>query len=824
MILIRRYLALFLTALLIFSQPLLAQESGEIDYQIWENVATQAERQSENIETTSEELAALRGRIVEWRGRLQAGKNVNGAEIKSVRDQIAALGPAPAEGETEDEEIADRRAQLQKNLSALQAPRLQADEAFSRAESIIRRIDEVTAERQVTELVRVSPSPLVPSNWPAALSDAGKLAQGIASEARQRTMDRDIWGEMQPKLPQVLGYLIAAVLLLTIGRRWIDGLPSRLSAHATEYSRAVVAFVASLGQIALPLIGLFLLVRAIKASALPGEWTLPFWNALPVTGMIVYSGYWLSRQLFPAQVVAYDTLWMEQKAKNSARRMVNTLAVLFGLHHLLSSAVLPLSGIYERLGDETNRVQLDVSEAAASVWHFLLIALAALALFRLGNALRRLNRSELEQQSARYRIMSFMGRLSRLVAVGTVIPGVMGMINLANGIIWPWILTLALFGVLILLKDFCADVFSMIKRGEEGAREGLIPMLIGFGLIILSLPVFLLIWGARGTDLAEMWVSFRQGVSFGGINLSPGSVLTLLIVFVIGYMMTRGLQGMFRNTILPKTKLDAGGQNAVVAGLGYVGIFLAALLAIASAGIDLSSLAIVAGALSVGIGFGLQNIVSNFVSGIILLIERPISVGDWIEAGGQQGIVQRISVRSTQVETFDKTEVIVPNSDLISQPVINWTRNSQTGRVIIPVGVAFGSDTRRVQQVLQEIIEDQPLVTVDPAPYVLFRGFGTDRLEFEIRAILSDVGAGLGVTSEVCHQIVERFAAEGIVIPFMQRDIWLRNPEALDRDAKPQVQAARPPAPQPDPRIAADTAEGGDSLPDSDGGPDDGAR
>ncbi|MDP0927041.1 DUF3772 domain-containing protein [Paracoccus onubensis] len=824
MILIRRYLALFLTAVLIFSQPLLAQESGEIDYQIWENVATQAERQSENIETTSEELAALRGRIVEWRGRLQAGKNVNGAEIKSVRDQIAALGPAPAEGETEDEEIADRRAQLQKNLSALQAPRLQADEAFSRAESIIRRIDEVTAERQVTELVRVSPSPLVPSNWPAALSDAGKLAQGIASEARQRTTDRDIWGEMQPKLPQVLGYLIAAVLLLTIGRRWIDGLPSRLSAHATEYSRAVVAFVASLGQIALPLIGLFLLVRAIKASALPGEWTLPFWNALPVTGMIVYSGYWLSRQLFPAQVVAYDTLWMEQKAKNSARRMVNTLAVLFGLHHLLSSAVLPLSGIYERLGDETNRVPLDVSEAAASVWHFLMIALAALALFRLGNALRRLNRSELEQQSARYRIMSFMGRLSRLVALATVIPSIMGMINLANGIIWPWILTLALFGVLILLKDFCADVFSMIKRGEEGAREGLIPMLIGFGLIILSLPVFLLIWGARGTDLAEMWVSFRQGVSFGGVNLSPGSVLTLLIVFVIGYMMTRGLQGMFRNTILPKTKLDAGGQNAVVAGLGYVGIFLAALLAIASAGIDLSSLAIVAGALSVGIGFGLQNIVSNFVSGIILLIERPISVGDWIEAGGQQGIVQRISVRSTQVETFDKTEVIVPNSDLISQPVINWTRNSQTGRVIIPVGVAFGSDTRRVQQVLQEIIEDQPLVTVDPAPYVLFRGFGTDRLEFEVRAILSDVGAGLGVTSEVCHQIAERFAAEGIVIPFMQRDIWLRNPEALDRDAKPQVQAVRPAAPQPDPRIAADTAEGGDSLPDSDGGPDDGAR
>lgn len=820
----RVFPAVFLMALLFAVQPLAAQEGNGIDYQAWESIASQAEELGSDATATSEELAAMRGRIAGWRGRLQKAQNANGAQIASVKEQIAALGPAPAEGETEDEEIASRREELHKKLSTLQAPRLQAVEAFSRADSIIKQIDEVTDERQATVLAQLSPSPLLPSSWPPALADGAKLVAGIAEEAGQRTMDMGIWSQMRPNFPQVAGYLIAAILLLTIGRRWVNGLPSRLSAHASEYSRAVVAFVVSLGQIALPVAGLFLLVRAIKASGLPGDWTLPFWDALPLAGLILFSGYWLSGQIFPVKMVAYDTLNMEQKPRNSARRMTNALALLFAIHHLLSSAVLPLSGVYERVGDEANRVPLEFSDAAISVWHFVLIALAGLALFRLGNALRKLNHKESEAgQGARYRVLSVMGRLSRLMVVIVTALGVMGFINLANGLLWPWILTLALIGLLILLKDFAADIFSMVKHGEEGARDGLIPMLIGFALIILSLPLFLLIWGARGTDLAELWTNFQQGVSFGGITLSPGSVVTLLVVFTIGYMVTRGLQGTFRNTILPKTRLDAGGQNAVVSGLGYVGIFLAALLAITSAGIDLSSLAIVAGALSVGIGFGLQNIVSNFVSGIILLIERPISVGDWIEAGGQQGIVQRISVRSTQVETFDKTEVIVPNSDLISQPVINWTRASQTGRIIIPVGVAYGSDTRRVERILKEIIEDQPLVTVEPAPAVLFRRFGADRLEFEIRAILSDVGAGLGVTSEVCHQIAERFAAEGIEIPFAQRDIWLRNPEVL-RDGGTEPVRPEPAAPQSppvptrhDPRIAFDEAEDGDGIPDADG-------
>ena len=814
----RHLIATFLVALLaLTAAPAIAQS---VNYDTWNQVAERAESLTANPQATNEELARTRARIVDWRDRLQEGQNANGDRIATLRNQIEALGPAPAEGATEDEEVANRRTELNQQLSTAQAPRIAATEATSRANSIIGQIDEIVRQRQALELAKQTPSPVLPASWAAAATEGLALLEGVGGEVSGQDATPEIWADLRPRLPYVAGYLIAALLILTYGRAWIVALPTRLSSRASEYSKAVLAFVVSLGQIAVPMAGVYLGISAIQATGLPGPWTTPFLNALPVAAVILFGGIWMARALFPRTAIAYTSLQMTEEARVSAGRMVQTLALLMAIHHILSRAMLPLSGLYEQGEAQVGRVPVQFGEASAGVWHLVLIVLAALAMFRLGNILRRLTRDAVTQDlSYRHWIAAWAGRLTRIIAPIAVLLTAAGFVNLGNLLVWPWLFSLALVGLLILLQDFTADLFNMMQRGAEGAREGLAPLLTGFGLVLASIPIFLIIWGSSGAELAEYWVRFRQGISLGGVNLSPGAILTFLIIFAIGYALTRGVQGMLRTSILPKTRLDAGGQNAVVSGLGYVGIFLAALLAITSAGIDMSSFAIVAGALSVGIGFGLQNIVSNFVSGIILLIERPVSVGDWISAGGQQGIVKKISVRATLVETFDKTEVIVPNSDLISQPVTNWTRHNKVGRIIIPVGVAYGSDTKKVENVLREIVEDHPLVSIDPAPAILFRGLGADALNFEIRAILADVGTGLGVTSDLLHSIVQRFGAEGIEIPFAQRDIWLRNPEALpgqshgpaSRNAQPGALTAPTTV---SPELTRDDADEAPGLPD----------
>ncbi|WP_207100365.1 DUF3772 domain-containing protein [Paracoccus shandongensis] len=779
---IRAFMAVIATVLVLVMSPAWAQEPSLPDYGRWDRVATQAEGLTRDEDTATAQLESIRGDIVGWRGRFEEAQGVNGERIATLESQIAALGPAPAEGATEAEDIATRRADLQKQLSEAQAPRLAAVEAFSRADAIVRQIDDTLARRAASQMAQQSTSPLLPANWIIAASETRRLAAGIIENTGLRISERATWPELKPRLPYVLGYLVTAFVLLTFGRYWVETLPRRISARTSDYSRAAVTFIVSLLQIILPMIGIYLMISALTATGIFGPWTRPFLEALPGAGVILFGSSWLARQLFPGQSINYDTVNMAPKDRQRARWLTNTLATVFAVHYVASQAFLPLSGLVER-SSNLQRIPVDFAEGAAVVFNFVLITVAAALLFKLGNILRKLKPwSDKTGASYRHRVLAWAGKLTRVMAILAVALTAFGFVNLGNLATWPWVQSLALIGLLVLLQDFIADVFNMLKRGQEGAREGLAPLLIGFALIVLSVPVFMLIWGASVNELAEYWVRFRQGATLGGVRLSPGAVLMFILVFGIGYSITRGIQGAMRTSVLPKTKLDAGGQNAVVSGIGYVGIVLAAMLAITSAGIDLSSFAIVAGALSVGIGFGLQNIVSNFVSGIILLIERPVSVGDWISAGGQQGIVKRISVRSTQVETFDKQQVIVPNSDLISQPVTNWTRQSKTGRIIIPISVSYGTDTRKVARILTEIIEDQPLVTIDPAPAVLFRGITVDGLNFEIRAVISDVGSGLSVTSEVYHQIVERFVHEGIGMAFTTRDIWRESQDLPDAD------------------------------------------
>ena len=768
--------ALGLTALLVWlTGAAVAQEPVLPDFDQWESVASTAEEAIDATDTTETMLEVQRARLVEYRTKFDAARNLNAARINALREQIAALGTPPeGEGaEPESPEVAANREELNRQLNTLLTPVQRAEAAYLRADALIGQIDVALRERQTEQLMEVVPTPLNPVHWRTAIDDLATAAGEIAAEAPD---DADsARRNLRSSLPAVLGLTVLGLVLIFRGHHWSTTIVGRLQQFGAR-GFGIWRFVVSLLRIILPTVGLVLLAMAILAT----DWLGPRGSALvqllPVIGGAMLGVRWVAERVF-SRDEDEALILLPRPERKAVRFYVSIITVTVILGAIIRA-------IFE--GQQP-------AETTEAVLRLPVMLLSAFALFRIGRILHGHSdpvpedtpASEEPRVSTLSRVVRGLGLGAMIVAVVAPLLLISGYYNAAVSLLPPYVTTLVLLGLVMTLQRFLADVYGAMTGQGVQARDALMPVFFGLILLLLSLPVMALAWGARVTDLTELWALFSRGFAFGETRIRPTDFLSFAVIFVIGYAATRLIQGALRSNVLPKTRMDIGGQNAIVSGIGYVGIFLAALLAITGAGIDLSALAYVAGALSVGIGFGLQNVVSNFVSGIILLIERPISEGDWIEVGGQMGYVRDISVRSTRIETFDRTDVIVPNADLISGTVTNYTRGNTVGRLIVPVGVAYGTDTKRVEGILQEIAQAQPIVLTNPPPAVLFLNFGADALEFEVRCYLRDVNWMMKVKNDINHAIAARFNEEGIEIPFAQRDLWLRNPEALKSDAAP---------------------------------------
>jgi small-conductance mechanosensitive channel len=271
--------------------------------------------------------------------------------------------------------------------------------------------------------------------------------------------------------------------------------------------------------------------------------------------------------------------------------------------------------------------------------------------------------------------------------------------------------------------------------------------------------------------------TITNGFEIGSVEIVPIKFIIALLSFAVMLSLIGWIKRRMGKSWLGRSHMERGSKEAMISLTGYFGAAIAFLLALTIAGVELANLALIAGALSVGIGFGLQNIVNNFVSGLILLFERPIKTGDWIVVGGTEGYVKNISIRSTQIQTFDRSDVIVPNSELISGQVTNWMFRDLIGRVVVPVGVAYGSDTKKVEQILLDIAYRQDEVIIKSPvlnkPWVLFREFGDSSLNFELRCFIRNVDQRLNVISAINFEIDQAFREAGIEIPFPQRDVHL---------------------------------------------------
>lgn len=366
-----------------------------------------------------------------------------------------------------------------------------------------------------------------------------------------------------------------------------------------------------------------------------------------------------------------------------------------------------------------------------------------------------------------------------------------GYIALASFISWQIVtsgalLILVYFGLISAKSVMQEDVFVSSKLGiylsdrfgyrpETLNRLGLILGIITHLIVIgVGLSLILLQWGFRSDEVLSGIYQLFTEFSVGGITVSFVNIFIGLALFAVGYLVTRRFQRWLDGNVLGRGKVEEGVRNSIRKVVGYAGVAVAAMFAVTAAGFDLSNLALVAGALSLGIGFGLQTIVSNFVSGLILLAERPFKTGDWVETTSVTGIVKEISVRATEIETFSRKTVIVPNSELVNAAVGNWNHRNSTGRVDVAIGVAYDHDPQDIMDLLIEIAKEHPKILNMPAPSVEFVDFGASSLDFNLRGFLANIGDGFDVRNELRVAIYRRFKQENIEIPFPHRELFIR--------------------------------------------------
>lgn len=306
----------------------------------------------------------------------------------------------------------------------------------------------------------------------------------------------------------------------------------------------------------------------------------------------------------------------------------------------------------------------------------------------------------------------------------------------------------------------------------------LLQAVLAFGALLAIADV----WQLAPSPLATWQIITDYSFRIGDIEITVGRLILAFALLYLAMVVSWLIRSFLQSAAYRRWNFDRGVSDSINMLVHYSLVVVGIVMALAALGVQLQNFAIVAGALGIGIGFGLQNVVNNFASGLILLFERPVRVGDTVIVGGEWGTIRKIGLRSTVMQTFDQSEMIVPNADLVSEKVVNWTLTNQNARVILEVGVAYGSDIGQVLEILRRSGTAHEAVMEEPTPQALFMGFGDSSLDFELRVWVREIRARLEVRSAVLTEIERQLSAAGIEIPFPQRDLHLRSvdPSAAD--------------------------------------------
>ncbi|OUL31450.1 hypothetical protein BV378_01925 [Nostoc sp. RF31YmG] len=757
-----------------------------------EDRLAQVNRQLGSAEET-EDFLKLNEQLASVQRDAQAASQQMDGPLADVKARLEQLGAAPTCGPKESSDIANQRRELTARQTKLDDARKRAELLGLDARQAAENVERTRSEKFNQSLTTRSSSPFSPAPWrdlaKAWPSDAGILAAmaGSARAALRAAVAREGYGAL------IGGLLVALALALPVrialrrlGRHFVTsrGPGGRLRRSALAVWLLLVGTF-SIGLAASVLMGTLQAIDAIPDSLSP--LVESFVQISFIAAFIsALSGALMSRGQASWRLFTLDDA--------TARRLLwhcHAAAWLAWMRYM-AAQIVKLAGTSEILGQMMD---------ALSALLYVLLILSALA--TLTRSLRRTEHDPSASASepadvdpkavtstakapsrnlttrgggvvALARILGYCAVLLALLAV------VVGYLNFAVFVTRQIIWVAVVWGAIALLLAFVDDLCMWLVRPDNRLSRALVgiglrPSLLAQAgalasaalricLLVAGIAALLMPYGSNLSLFGNLFAALSTGLKLGNVRFAPTEIFGALATLAIGWTLLQGAQQWLNKTYLPKTDLDLGARASVSAVVRYVGIVVVILWALAALGITAANLALVASALSVGIGFGLQAITQNFISGLILMAERPVRVGDWVRLGDQEGDVKRINVRATEIQIGDRSTLIVPNSELITKSVRNMTLSNPLGRVQLQFSVPLGADMARVRELLLALYAGHPKVLATPAPAVYIDAIANGQANFNSFLYVGSPRDAYSVRSELFFALLARMAEEGIAL------------------------------------------------------------
>ncbi len=750
------------------------------------------------------ELDILRDQTSDVRGAAAAAAALARDDLADTRKLLAPLevksGGDPA---AESEAVKAERLRLSEQASIAEGRTKQSDVVIARADQLLERMAKLRGELQLRTLLHKVPSPFSRHAWANLRGDLSAAVSGLSAAMASWSHNglSSLRAGDQSLIP------ISLWALLTVALWWFGRMLRRRfgrgdAAEPGQRDRALAAAIDGVGLGLVPILAIWLIGRLLMASLPPPaiESIVPeiVWRIIAVIAV-----FGLTSSMLQPDRPAWRVLPFTDE---SARLLASSLRRLIAGYVAIDLAYLLLT-------------QDEGRDAAASIGALIMATVVALlALPVLATRAWRAVRpegSELPPLIGGAWWAGSRALLSGLVVL-PILCALLGYATLASHIHSGLAATGLFVAGALLAHRMAADLLEAAAAPEppsgrwvrhrlglaEDARlrgQHVVLLLVDAGLIVLLGAAIPSAWGADTDNILRVFGRLLTGVKVGSVVISLADIGFSFVAFGIVLLIAHVVRGIVRNRVLPTIEAPLPLRQSIDTGLNYIGMLIAVIIGITSLGVDFTNLAIVLGALSVGIGLGLQNIANNVISGVILLLERPIKAGDWVVVEGHEGFVKRINIRATEIETFQRTSVIVPNSMFLQSAVINRTYSDTSSRVEISLTVGYDSDVPKVEALLREAALAHRRVLRVPSPIVRFVRIGTHGLDFDLYAFVAHLEDRLVVGNDLNRTVLEKVIEAGIEIPFRVSDIRLRDIDALaealgGRSLSPEP---KPPSPKP---------------------------